>query len=144
MIREFLKPFGEIHIQNLKKVGKQYYQVPNKLLKELESIDEYPFSVGLFLGEETKTEFIPSSNILRIIKEQSSKYIVLNEKSAWLFVCGRDIFFEGIEQDCFEKGNVLVLNEHQEVLGVAVKKGKEYKNVYDIGQLLRREQKKKK
>ncbi|MCA9477794.1 MAG: hypothetical protein KC535_01470 [Nanoarchaeota archaeon] len=142
MIKEFLQSFGDIKIADVKKIGKQYYQISPELQKEVDSLDEFPISAGLLLGEVEKGQFIPSPNLLNIINEQTKKKIILNEKSSWLFVCGRDIFMEGVIDNCFEKGPILVLNEQQEVLGVAEKKGKEYKNIYDIGLLLRREQKK--
>lgn len=143
MMEAFLKSFGDISLENVFQIGKSYYRRSSLLKKEVDSLDEYPMSAGLFLGEEQKSGFVPSPNLLNLINKQSSKHIILNEKSAWLFVCGRDVFLEGVVQDCFEKGVVLVLNEQKEVLGIAMKKGKEYKNIYDIGILLRREQRKK-
>lgn len=142
MIKDFLKPFGDIPLENVEKVGKKFYQQSTQLKSEVNSLDDYPVSAGLFLGEIVKNAFIPSPNLLEIINLHSSNKIVLNEKSAWLFICGRDIFIEGIVQTCFSK-NVLVLNEKREVLGVAKKEGKTYTNIYDIGSLLRREQQQK-
>ena len=143
MIQEFLKNFADVKIENIHKIGKSFYQQAPQIANLVENMDEYPIGAGLFLGEVQKNKFVPSPNILNLISNQSSKHIILNEKSAWLFVCGRDIFMEGVVENCFERGEVLVLNEQHEVLGTAIKDGKTYKNTYDIGQLLRREQKKK-
>ncbi len=142
MIKEFIKNFTDFEIENIRKVGKQFYQQSPEISKVVDAMDEYPTSAGLFLGEIQKNIFIPSPNLLNIIALHSTKRIILNEKSAWLFVCGRDIFIEGVVERSFEKGAVLVLNEQREILGTAIKDGKNYKNLYDIGSMLRREQKK--
>lgn len=143
MIQEFLKDFSDVHIENLERAGKQFYQQTPIIKKEVDSLDEYPTSAGLFLGEIIKGRFIPSPNLLEIMYVQTGKTIIINDNTAWLFICGRDIFIEGVVERCFEKGAVLVLNEKREILGIAKKDGKEYKNIYDIGYLLRREQSKK-
>lgn len=142
MIKDFLKQFGDVNIENVHRVGKQFYQQSPALAKLVNAMDEYPVSAGLFLGEIIKNQFVPSPNLLNLINIQTDKKIILNEKSAWLFVCGRDVFIEGITVRSFDRGVVLVLNEQQEVLGVALKDGKTYNNLYDIGLLLRREQQK--
>lgn len=144
MIAAFLKRFGDISIEHVEKVGKKYYQQPPKLKATVDALTDYPTSAGLFLGENQKNQFLPSPNLLNIIDMRTNRKIILNEKSAWLFVCGRDVFIENVLQNHFGKGFVLVLNEKHEILGIAEKEGKTYKNMYDIGILLRREQGKKK
>jgi ribosome biogenesis protein Nip4 len=75
---------------------------------------------------------------------------VVDDKAAWLFICGRDIFKEGVMQveGSREKGSyILILNKHGECLGFGkirrnldkVKSGVAVENVLDIGDFLRRE-----
>jgi ribosome biogenesis protein Nip4 len=85
-----------------------------------------------------------------MISKTNANRIVVDAKSAWLFICGRDVFKTGIMQASGSKkkgAHVLVLNEHGECLGfgkilhnldsataqVAVK------NILDVGDFLRRE-----
>jgi ribosome biogenesis protein Nip4 len=86
-----------------------------------------------------------------IAKGEANKVIV-NKKTAWLFICGRDVFRTGIlaVRGSRKKGDpVLVLNEFDECLGFgrlvcnlvgATKKDEiAIKNVSDVGDFLRRE-----
>ena len=83
--------------------------------------------------------------------ESKANNIIVNKKTAWLFICGRDILQQGIlEKNNLKKGDyTLVMNEYNECLGfgkimhnlrgvpdstkIAVK------NILDIGDFLRRE-----
>ena len=94
--------------------------------------------------------FFPSFNLLNMLVDVAANKIVVDQKAAWLFICGRDVFRTGIVKvmGSKHKGDAtLVLNEFGECLGfgtimdnlnesdskVAVK------NVLDIGDFLRRE-----
>ena len=86
-----------------------------------------------------------------MLAESKANRIVVEKKSAWLFICGRDIFQKGIISACgsYEKGNhVLVMNEYGDCLGFgrivsslnrSMKREVAVKNVSDIGDFLRRE-----
>ena len=76
--------------------------------------------------------------------------VVLNKKASWLFICGRDVFQQGIIKaiGSQRKGDcTLVLNEFGECLGFGVltaslkeQSGKiAIRNVLDVGDFLRRE-----
>ncbi len=80
--------------------------------------------------------------------------IIVDKKTAWLFICGRDVFKQGILKlmGTKRKGDyTLVLNEHKECLGFGkilhdIHKEREankvvVKNILDIGDFLRRERK---
>lgn len=132
----------------VEKAGR-YYQV-NAALKPLVNSDFY--YAGFYLGKEKQGKFFPSFNLLNILAKKDANRIVVDKKTAWLFICGRDIMFRGILK-VFGTGkrhtNVLVLNEYDECLGfgriirnlndrnrldeLAVK------NVSDVGDFLRRE-----
>lgn len=134
-------PFEEIIRQ-----GRQYYLSTKKQQEILDSLPEQAHSFGLFLGEKTAQGFKPTPGLLELIAKNTTKIITIEEKAAWLFVCGRDIFKENIisEQSDLQSKEVIVKNEKGEVLGCA-KRSKQgqvaYKNILDIGIYLRQEKK---
>lgn len=124
------------------------YFLLNKNLKKV--IRREFFYAGKYLGKIKKGRFFPSFNLLTMLSENKANKIILKEKASWLFVCGRDIFPEGISaiNGSRKKGDfTLVLNKFGECLGfgrilhdlssanidVAVR------NVSDVGDFLRRE-----
>ncbi len=127
----------------------QRYYLLNPRLKKVGQEDF--FYAGLYLGKVGKNGvFFPSFNLLNMLVDVAANKIVVDQKAAWLFICGRDVFRTGIVKvmGSKRKGDAaLVLNEFGECLGfgtimdglngsdskVAVK------NVLDIGDFLRRE-----
>jgi ribosome biogenesis protein Nip4 len=108
------------------------------------------FYVGRYLGKVKNGKFFPSFNLLTILAEGEAHKVVVNEKASWLFVCGRDIFSEGIVsvQGSLRKGALtLILNEFEECLGFGriasnfdAKDAKVVvENIADVGDFLRRE-----
>jgi ribosome biogenesis protein Nip4 len=106
--------------------------------------------VGLYLGKIKGGIFLPSFPLLSMIAEQAKNRIVVDDKAAWLFVCGRDIFREGVVEAYGSKNRgayTLVFNRHGECLGFGkiikdldkAKSGVVVKNVLDVGDFLRRE-----
>jgi ribosome biogenesis protein Nip4 len=76
--------------------------------------------------------------------------IIVEEKTAWLFICGRDVFRKGIVavHGSLRKGDyALVINEFGECLGFGKitcrlddeKATVALKNILDVGDFLRRE-----
>ena len=126
----------------------QRYYLLNPRLKKLLQLDYY--YAGLYLGKVNNGMFFPSFNLLNMLVVVSANKIIVDQKAAWLFICGRDVFRVGIVKvmGSKRKGDAtLVLNEFGECLGfgkilddlgdsnerVAVK------NVLDVGDFLRRE-----
>lgn len=110
------------------------------------------FYAGAYLGKVKRGVFFPSFILLAMISERQSNKVVVDDKTAWLFVCGRDIFKRGILSVSGSKSRgryTLVLNRYHECLGFGrmihdideVKdRGKVVvKNISDIGDFLRRE-----
>ena len=111
------------------------------------------FYAGAYLGKVKKNKFFPSFILLSMLaKKKESNRVVINKKSAWLFICGRDIFGKSIVSvhgQGKKDANTLVLNEFGECLGFGRIVGKMtgsgvgnelvVKNVSDIGDFLRRE-----
>ncbi|MBN1784118.1 MAG: hypothetical protein JW815_00055 [Candidatus Bathyarchaeota archaeon] len=126
----------------------RYYFLPKKMKQQ---IPKGFFYAGLYLGAVKGDSFFPSFILLSMIADHKANKLVVDKKTAWLFICGRDIFKKGILRGGnLKKGNyALIMNQHDECLGfgkimhniheeldnnkVAVK------NVLDIGDFLRRE-----
>lgn len=117
--------------------------IPPQVRHIMSLCKEKPLRAGAFLGSKQGKQIISSINFLRILGKQSNRKIILNKKAAWLFICGRDVFAENILSKQESSNIVLVIDEDDNVLGLAKKQGNTYKNIYDVGELLRREQKKK-
>jgi len=126
----------------------QRYYLLNPRLKKIVQVDYY-YS-GLYLGKVKKGMFFPSFNLLNMLVGVAANKIVVDQKAAWLFICGRDLFRVGITKimGSKRKGDAtLVLNEFGECLGFGMilndlntSEGKvAVKNVLDVGDFLRRE-----
>ena len=120
----------------------------NKNLKRLISKDF--FCAGVYLGKTKSGRFFPSFNLLTMVAEGKSNKIVVDEKTEWLFICGRDVFKQGIinVKGSKRKGDyTLIINRHGECLGfgkILCNLDREIervvvKNISDIGDFLRRE-----
>ena len=124
------------------------YFLLNQELKGFIAKDFY--YAGVYLGKDKNGRFYPSFNLLEMIAKKDSNKVIVNKKTEWLFVCGRDIFRKGILRLIgLNKRNyyTLVLNQYNECLGFGkivseVAGGEEdifVKNILDIGDFLRRE-----
>jgi ribosome biogenesis protein Nip4 len=149
-IKDFVRQFsGSISLDESLMVRKQNrYFLINESLKKLITKDF--FYVGTYLGKTKNGKFFPSFSLLKMIAERKANKIIVDKKTAWLFICGRDIFKQGIIKvmGSKRKGDyALILNQHSECLGFGkilhhLDKEKEevtVKNVSDIGDFLRRE-----
>ena len=128
------------------------FYIVDKNLKKL--IPAEFLCAGIYLGKTQNGDFLPSFNLLRIIAEKQANKVFIDRKTAWLFICGRDIFKKGILKAIGSKCKgdyTLVLNEYGECLGFGkietnLDNGKEevaIKNILDIGDFLRRERQRK-
>jgi ribosome biogenesis protein Nip4 len=108
------------------------------------------FYAGTYLGKIKNGKFFPSFSLLRIISQRRANKVIVDDKTAWLFICGRDIFKQGIVKAVGSKRKsayTLILNEHGECLGFGrilgnlseEKDDVAIKNISDIGDFLRRE-----
>jgi ribosome biogenesis protein Nip4 len=129
----------------------QRYYLLNPRLKRMMQSDFY--CAGLYLGKVGKNGvFFPSFNLLKILVDVATNKVVLDGKTAWLFICGRDVFRTGIVNvmGSKRKGDAtLVLNTFGECLGFGKimndlnepKGTVAVQNVLDLGDFLRRETK---
>lgn len=132
----------------VEKAGR-YYLV-NDTLKPLINPDFY--YAGIYLGKAKQGKFFPSFNLFNMLAKKGAHRIIVDKKTAWLFICGRDIMVRGILK-VFGSGkrhtNVLVFNEFGDCLGFGRIVGNlndrsrpdelAVKNVSDVGDFLRRE-----
>jgi ribosome biogenesis protein Nip4 len=129
--------------------GDRYFLL-NRSLSKLVRDDFY--YAGVYLGKLKSRKFSPSFYLLALIAKNNGKAVVVDHKTSWLFICGRDIFRKGIVSTHGLSGKnnyTLVLNEFGECLGFgktiknldAVSKGTDIiiRNILDIGDFLRRE-----
>lgn len=149
IFKEFTRQFtDEFDFENIIKINKKYFLINDSLKPIMDKLDEDDIRfAGLFLGEERSKKFNATNNSLALLKDKTERWIKLNKQASWLFICGRDIFQESLESEGNSHSIVIVLNEHSEVIGLAKRDKKEkniFKNFYDIGHMLRREQKRKK
>ena len=151
-INSFAKLFGaELNLDErfVVKRANRYFLL-NRELKKLAKACEKWLYVETYLGKVKGGEFHPSFPLLFMIAEKAKNKITVDDKSAWLFVCGRDLFKEGILkiEGSRRKGDyTLVFNRYGECLGYGqivkdlekLKGGFAVKNLLDIGDFLRRE-----
>jgi ribosome biogenesis protein Nip4 len=125
------------------------YFLLNEALLKIAGKDFY--YAGIYLGKIKKGKFFPSFNLLTMLIKGEANKIVVDKKAAWLFICGRDIFWQGIlavHGSHKKGGHALVLNQFGECLGfgrivsrldVAAANEVVIKNISDVGDFLRRE-----
>jgi len=78
------------------------------------------FYAGVYLGKVKGAIFFPSFTLLAMIAERKANKVIVDTKTAWLFICGRDIFKQGIlnVKGSKRKGDyTLIQNEYNECLG---------------------------
>jgi len=110
------------------------------------------FYVGAYLGKVKDGIFFPSFILLAMMAETKANKTMVDKKTAWLFICGRDVFKRGIMQMAGSKSKgdyTLVLNQYNECLGfgkilcnINEEKDKSkviVKNISNIGDFLKRE-----
>jgi ribosome biogenesis protein Nip4 len=127
--------------------GDRYFLLNGDLKK---AVSKGFFYAGCYLGKTKNEEFIPGFELLRMLSKEDANRVLVDGKTEWLFICGRDIFKQGIvaakgsnRKDDF----ALVLNRRNECLGFGKivcdlnesRKGVAIKNVLDVGDFLRRE-----
>ena len=141
-VDEFTKKFTPESITSVLKLQRSFFQVSDELMAVKNTIKKEPFAIGTYLGTALGKgkPFHPSTALIDWLNARTEKYVVVDKKMAWLFLCDRDIFASSIVKKNVDKGVVLVKNELGEVLGYGefVRDGM-IKNRLDKGDFLRRE-----
>lgn len=149
MLKEFIKQFTDEEIFKVSvKINNAFFIVQPPLQHAIEQLKTQPAFAGTILGLQKGQQLVPSLYLLQKLGEVSNKKITVNEKGAWIFICGKDIFGKTIIKAHSEMKTgdaVLVQNHHGECLGhgkiVAELSNKRVvvQHVFDIGDFLRRE-----
>jgi ribosome biogenesis protein Nip4 len=131
------------------KVGRRVYDDPHGLIKLARERGWDVFSAGVYLGEERR-DFSPTSALIDRLAARCDRTVIVTDKAAWLFLCGRDVLMSGVTGpgEFSERALVFVRNRYGEVLGYGKVLGphtprlrnKVYvKHLLDKGEYLRRE-----
>ncbi len=141
MIEDFIKKFTDKKVGEITEIRSRFFLADRELIELKNRIRDEPFAFGTFLGEINENKFKPSIALLDNISMLSDKKVFVNAKAEWLFLCGRDVFRQGIVKNNVNEGLVLVQNEKDENLGYGeFSVGKvAIKNLLDRGDFLRRE-----
>jgi len=140
MLKEFIKKFTDKEIVDFKLVKKlrtDYFILSAELIKASQKITRPFLYGGIYLGKEKK-QFVPSLYLLQKLAEVSDKKVWLDEKNEWLFICKKDAKLQKVSK-AKENEFVLVLNKNNECLGYGILGKERVKNLFDIGDFLRRE-----
>jgi hypothetical protein len=86
------------------------------------------FSKGLIIFKKKAYSYLINFN-----KKIIRNYLVLNEKSSFLFTCNRTIFLKSVIKKNGKGPNYVVFNDNDEVLGVAFREKSGLKNRVNIG-----------
>jgi ribosome biogenesis protein Nip4 len=147
LLKKFLSWVGSTYEpmeeQVLKLNNKRFLLHPE--LGELITQKDKLVYAGKLLGRDRKF-FQPSSIILsELAKDENTSKVHLGRDTAWLFVCGKDIFVEniqGLDGELVLGGYYLVMFDDDCVgYGQFIESGdiRVIKNLFDIGDFLRRE-----
>ena len=127
-------------------------RINNRRFTVGENLDDYIFRwdnlvyAGKLLGKDRRL-FQPSPTLLQEVASEEAPLnrVHVDRETGWLFVCGRDIFEESIlrKEGAFKEGGLSLVMMDEDCLGygrVEIFQGKKIlKNVFDIGDFLRRE-----
>jgi ribosome biogenesis protein Nip4 len=136
-IDEFIKKFTEKDIGKIIKEKNSYFLAREKVEFCWKKIGMPASRIGLCLGSEKNSRFIPSLALLSLLSKISGKKAIVNKKQEWLFTNGRDLATRGKTR--FHEGLVLVQNCFDENIGLGEFQKKGIKNLIDVGDFLRRE-----
>ncbi|MEM3011407.1 MAG: hypothetical protein QXW17_00390 [Candidatus Bathyarchaeia archaeon] len=153
-IEDFAKLFGVklgLNRSLIVKKGNKFFLLNQNLKKLARKHRDWLFA-GIYLGNIENGKFFPSFPFLFMIVDQVQNKVVVDDKAAWLFICGRDVFKEGILEVYGSRSKgayTLILNRYGECLGFGriernidkAKSGVVVKNILDVGDFLRRERK---
>ncbi len=139
-VDEFTKQFTTEKVPGVIQIKRDFFQVSDSLLEVKKSIKKEPFAIGLFLGSGRPLS--PSIALIDWIGERTERYVVLDKKTSWLFLCDRDIFPDSIIKKGADDGLVIVKSNLNEVLGYGRYQNDRkipIKNMLDKGDFIRRE-----
>ena len=147
LLRKFLERVGsklQVDEDETLKINNKRFTVTPNVEKYLVRRDKL-VSAGRFLGKD-RNDFHPSSILLSMLaSEPGLNKIYVDRDTAWLFVCGRDIFEKNIlrVEGEFDLGEYFLVMLDTQCLGYGritmFNDMRILRNIFDIGDFLRRE-----
>ncbi|MEM0313461.1 MAG: hypothetical protein QXQ41_02810 [Candidatus Bathyarchaeia archaeon] len=151
-LNKFLRQLGAeraLHGKTVTERNGEFFLL-NPDVKEFSEKNPCWCHAGIYLGKVRDKRFTPSFPLLFMIAEKAKNKVIVDDKSAWLLICGRDIFKQGViwVSGSMRRGSyMLVLNKYGECLGLGriiksldeASEGAVVKNILDLGDFLRRE-----
>ncbi len=149
MIDEFIAYFTDKELfdsEHVYQLGSEWYLVPHELFALGKNQPRQPVFVGTFLGKQHGERFAPGVALLELLAPHAAK-VEVSDKAAWLFVCGKDVLQPSILSATHAiklHQRVLVMCKSEvigigKVMGSMTEQKTIIKNVFDIGDFLRRE-----
>jgi len=151
-VQNFMRRFTsslKLDKKTLVKSQSRYFLIEDEVRRFVQGGFYY---AGTYLGKAKGGIFFPSFFLLAMMAKRKANKVIVDDRTAWLFICGRDIFRQGIlrAEGGKEKGDyALVLNQRGECLGFGRvlnridatrdERRVTVKNISDIGDFLRRE-----
>jgi len=128
---KFEEMFGVVPIfpENIVTLKNNVFAVSEEL-KNFKLI-KHPLSVGVQLNDARS----PTWELLNLNKNRIKNYLILNDKSSFLFTCNRKVLKKSITKKSGQGPYFVVMNKRKELLGI-VKFNREYSNVKNIGYYL--------
>lgn len=145
MMWEFVEKFTDEELlveDDVFQLGEEWYLVPRSLFALGKDLPRHPVFVGLFLGRKKNNYLVPGVALLeKLAASRKTKKVFVNDKSAWLFVCGKNVLKESItkEEHAPQKDDWVLVMNNDKCLGFGVVEEGVIKNLFDIGDFLRRE-----
>ena len=141
---EFLAQFGIKDAIEVKRIQSSLFRTTDE-----KYLAHGPLWLDECIAHVRGERIIPSIDFLQWIAKRARRRVVVNAQAEWLFICGRDVSASSIieHNDPNITELAVVLNERKECLGYGEviapldnKRGM-LRRVFDIGDLLRREHK---
>jgi len=139
-IEEYLKQFGIKEQIDTISLNRALYRKADKTL-----LQKKPAYSGELIARQRGDTYIPSINFLQHIGKQARHKVHVDNKGEWMVICGRDLFKKSVTKHTNPQPDdkVVIINQHDECIGYGdYQEGRiAVKNLFDIGNLLRRERK---
>ena len=146
LLKRFLKQLNSFYKpENVMRINNRSFILNLELETILEKRRNLTYA-GYYLGKDRR-RFEPSTILLQqLIEEKTTRKVSVDREAAWLFVCGNDLFEERLKT-CGKKlrlGDYYLVVFEDRCIGYGLYESsagiKVLRNLFDIGDFIRREQ----
>ena len=130
----FLKNFGIVPI-----FPKNTAEFNGSLIDTSDELANFKFRIEPMFKGVVLFKKLPFLSLLEINKNNVKNFVVLNEKSSFLFTCNRKLFSKGILKKKGKGPMFLVLNEKKEILGISYMSKAGFENKANIGYYMKQD-----